>query len=148
MAPFWDNFDTRSGSVRYLIDEDFEGLDMSIPGLQRAKDLVRSKYGYNIQPRIFLRVEWNQKFIYPRRRYPDMPSTFQCIVVSDGIDGFILYVYQPGMMLFKKDPTIRRVNNGFSGFINFESIETISYGKYDMDTTSNVGINGIHSITI
>uniref|UniRef100_H2Z8V3 NIDO domain-containing protein n=1 Tax=Ciona savignyi TaxID=51511 RepID=H2Z8V3_CIOSA len=80
--------------------------------------------------------------MFPARRYSGLTSTFQCVIASDGLKSFVLFIYQPGQMLWK--PSLRLDNKLLTGFGNTDGLNAIKRGIYSPDKSSNIGVNGIY----
>ncbi|XP_078495729.1 mucin-4-like [Ciona intestinalis] len=91
-----------------------------------------------------LRIEWDALTIFPDSLYPNSASTFQTIILSDGLKTIVLFAYQGGLMNYVPDATQRSANNVGRGFYNNLGSQHYSSGNYFPHLGSNIGTNGLY----
>nr|XP_026696166.1 mucin-4-like [Ciona intestinalis] len=142
IAPFWDNL--AGGTLRFQLDQNSAGIGNTTCDLPRINDLIRNHLSINFTAKMVLRIEWDALTIFPPSLYPNSASTFQTIILSDGLKTIVLFAYQGGLMTYVPDSTQRTASNVGMGFYNNLGSQHYSTGNYFPHLGSNIGTNGLY----
>ncbi|CAK8673846.1 unnamed protein product [Clavelina lepadiformis] len=150
IAPFWDVFvidEEEGGNVFWQVFSDSAGLQPSEdPALARALLLQPSDF----TPLFLLIVEWRNVIPHPIRQFGDYPSTFQCILASDGSKTYVWFIYSE--CRFQWVPQLTGsgavVRPPFIGFINSNGETRVPINERAPYEDSNIGLLGTYQYSV